>query len=325
MRIGGALSWFCQLPGARPEAKQVGSMTCTGDGVSKAIKDIMPAPEPHWVGDGFHVYPVFNDLAFTRHVSPFLMFDYAAPKHFAPTSKHRGVGQHPHRGFETVTIAFQGEVEHGDSTGNTGVIGPGDVQWMTAGRGIVHKEHHSASFAKSGGTFEMCQLWVNLPKRHKMTPPSYQPILGSDVPEVALSADDLDMAQGKVRVIAGSFRGTRGPARTFTPIDMWDVRLSTVGHEVEFELPAGHNTLIFVRKGSVRVGEDGVVSPQGMVQLELAGTQVRLSALVPDTQLLLLSGEPIDEPIAARGPFVMNTQAELAQAAQDHRSGMLGK
>jgi len=295
------------------------------DKVSKAIKDIMPAPEPHWVGDGFHVYPVFSDLAFTRHVSPFLMFDYAAPKHFPPTSKRRGVGQHPHRGFETVTIAFEGEIEHGDSTGNTGVIGPGDVQWMTAGRGIVHNEFHSTSFAKSGGTLEMCQLWVNLPKQDKMTPPSYQAILNSEIAEVPLSVDDPDMAHGKVRIIAGNCCGTRGPARTFTPIDMWDVRLTTEGHGVEFELPAGHNTLIFVRKGSVRVGEDGVVSPQGMVQLELAGTQVRLSALVPDTQLLLLSGEPIEEPIAARGPFVMNTQAEIAQAAQDYRSGMLGK
>lgn len=224
-----------------------------------------------------------------------------------------------------MTIAFQGEVEHGDSTGNTGVIGPGDVQWMTAGRGIVHKEHHSTAFAMNGGTFEMCQLWVNLPKRNKMTPPSYQPILGADVPEVALSEDDLEMVHGKVRVIAGSFRGVRGPARTFTPIDMWDVRLATVGRMVEFELPAGHNTLIFVRKGSLRVGADGVVSPQGMVQLEPAGTLVQLGALTADTQLLLLSGEPIDEPIAHRGPFVMNTQAELAQAARDYRSGMLGK
>jgi hypothetical protein len=277
------------------------------------------------VGDGFHVYPVFSDLAFTKHVSPFLMFDYAAPKHFTPTSKRRGVGQHPHRGFETVTIAFQGEVEHGDSTGNTGVIGPGDVQWMTAGRGIVHKEHHSTAFAKSGGTFEMCQLWVNLPKRNKMAPPGYQSILSKDIPEVALSADDVDMALGKVRVIAGGFRGVQGPARTFTPIDMWDVRLTTIGHVVEIDLPAGHNTLIFVRKGSLRVGEDGIVSPQGMVQLELAGTRVQFSALAANTQLLLLSGEPIDEPIAARGPFVMNTQAELAQAAQDHRSGVLGQ
>lgn len=313
------------MPSARPEVKEVSSVATIGDGVSKAIKEIMPAPQAHWVGDGFNVYPVFSDFAFTTRVSPFLMFDYAAPKHFAPTSKQRGVGQHPHRGFETVTIAFQGEVEHSDSIGNTGIIGPGDVQWMTAGRGIVHKEHHSAALAKNGGILEMCQLWVNLPKKDKMTPPSYQGILSTDVPEVALSADDLEMVHGKVRLIAGSFRGVRGPARTFTPIDMWDVRLATVGHVVEFELPAGHNTLIFVRKGSLRVGADGIVSPQGMVQLELAGTLVQLSALVADTQLLLLSGEPIDEPIAARGPFVMNTQAELAQAAQDHRSGMLGK
>jgi len=291
----------------------------------KAIKEIMPAPRAHWVGDAFHVYPVFNNLAFTKHVSPFLMFDYAAPKHFEPTVKQRGVGWHPHRGFETVTIAFKGEVEHGDSIGNTGVIGPGDVQWMTAGRGIVHNEHHSTEFSKTGGEFEMCQLWVNLPREHKMTPPNYQGILNEDIPEVPLSPHDPDMAHGKVRVIAGDFRGTHGPARTFTPVDMWDVRLATSGHTVEFEMPVGHNTLIFVRKGSVRVGTGSIVPPQGMVRLELAGTVVQLTACEANSQLVVLSGEPIDEPIAARGPFVMNTREELAQALDDFQSGMLGK
>lgn len=292
---------------------------------AKAIKDIMPAPRSHWVGDAFNVYPVFNNLAFTKHVSPFLMFDYAAPKHFEPTVNRRGVGMHPHRGFETVTVAFQGEVEHNDSIGNTGVIGPGDVQWMTAGRGIVHNEYHSDAFSKSGGPFEMCQLWVNLPREHKMTPPTYQGILNEDIPEVPLSDDDPDMAHGKVRVIAGDFRGAQGPARTFTPIDMWDVRLATSGRTVELAIPTGHNTLIFVRKGSVRVGAEGVVPPQGMVRLELAGTVVQLTPCEADSQLLVLSGEPIDEPIASRGPFVMNTREELAQAAKDYQSGVLGQ
>lgn len=293
--------------------------------VAKAIKDIMPAPRPHWVGDGFHVFPVFNQLAFTKHLSPFLMFDYAAPKRFEPTRKRAGVGRHPHRGFETVTVAFQGEVEHGDSVGNSGVIGPGDVQWMTAGRGIVHEEYHSSTFAKNGGVFEMCQLWVNLPKQHKMTAPRYQPVLKEDIAQVPLSADDPDMAHGYIRIIAGEYAGTRGPAKTFTPINMWDILITTVGREVNLDLPAGHNTLVFVRRGRIKVGKDGIVGPQGMVRLELDGTLMRLEALEADTQLLLLGGEPINEPIAARGPFVMNTMEEIHQANDDFRAGRLGK
>jgi hypothetical protein len=293
--------------------------------LAKAIKDIMPAPRPHWVGDGFHVFPVFSRLAFSSDISPFLMFDYAAPKEFTGTTKRRGVGEHPHRGFETVTIAFQGEVEHGDSLGNTGIIGPGDIQWMTAGRGIVHKEHHSAEFSKRGGTFEMCQLWVNLPAKHKMTPPNYQPILAQDVPEVPFSADDPDKKIGCVRIIAGSYQGIKGPANTFTPINLWDVQMRAKGRAVDLELPAGHNTLVFVRKGSIKVGANGVVGPQGMVRLEMDGTLVRLEATEAGTQLLLLGGEPINEPIAHRGPFVMNTNAELAKANDDYRSGVLGK
>lgn len=291
----------------------------------KAIKDVMPAPRPHWVGDGFHVYPVFNNLAFTESISPFLMFDYAAPKYFKPTSKRLGVGRHPHRGFETVTIAFQGEVEHGDSVGNHGVIGPGDVQWMTAGRGIVHEEYHSETLAREGGTLEMCQLWVNLPRRHKMTRPKYQPILKEDIPQMPLVSDDPTMAYGYVRIIAGSYMGATGPAETFTYINVWDLLLTTRGRAVELQLPAGHTTMIFVRRGSVKVGTKDHVGPQGMVRLEAAGTLVRLEAEEADTQLLLLGGEPINEPIAARGPFVMNTDAELRQANEDYRRGKLGQ
>lgn len=295
------------------------------DGAPKAIKDVMPAPSPHWVGDGFYVYPVFNQLAFTNHVSPFLMFDYAAPKHFKPTNRRHGVGKHPHRGFETVTIAFQGEVEHSDNVGNHGVIGPGDVQWMTAGRGIVHEEHHSDNFSREGGTFEMCQLWVNLPKEHKMSKPRYQPILKEDIPQVPLVLDDTAMAYGHVRIIAGSYMGVRGPAKTFTPINVWDILLKTSGWKTDLQLPAGHTTLIFVRRGSVKVGAKDRVGPQGMVRLDAAGCTVRLEATEPGTQLLLLGGEPIDEPIAAQGPFVMNTQAELVKANVDFRSGRLGR
>mmetsp|Transcript_97591 Transcript_97591/g.173803 ORF Transcript_97591/g.173803 Transcript_97591/m.173803 type:complete len:350 (-) Transcript_97591:27-1076(-) len=296
--------------------------TCTM--ATKVIKEIMPAPRPHWVGNGFYVYPVFNHLAFSQHVSPFLMFDYAAPKWFEPTTQRRGVGRHPHRGFETVTIAFEGEVEHGDSMGNRGVIGPGDVQWMTAASGIVHEEYHAESFAKTGGTFEMCQLWVNLPQAYKMTAPKYQAILAENIPELPLWEDDAKMLHGRLRIIAGSYNGVQGPASTFTPINLWDVQLPSKGRSVELNLPERHNTLIFVRRGSLKVGLDGLVGPQGMVQLEMQGSVVRLEASEPRTQLLLLGGEPIDEPIAHRGPFVMNTAEELAQASSDYQSGKMG-
>jgi len=291
------------------------------NGNAKNIKDVMPAPSPHWVGDGFYVYPVFNDLAFTKHVSPFLMFDYGAPKEFQPTSKRLGVGKHPHRGMETVTIAWQGEVEHGDSVGNKGVIGPGEVQWMTAGRGIVHEEYHSRRIAKAGGTLEMCQLWVNLPKKHKMAPPGYQPILKEDIPQVPLTPDDPEMAHGYVRIIAGAFSTAAGPAKTFTPINLWDMLLIAPGRPVAINIPSGHNTLIFVRQGSLKVGSSDHVGPQGMVRLETDGSLVTLEAKEANTQLLFMGGEPIDEPIASGGPFVMNTQAELAQAREDYRNG----
>lgn len=281
----------------------------------KAIKAIIPAPRPHWVGDAFNVFPVFGRLAFTSEVSPFLMFDYAAPKHFEPTRKRRGVGDHPHRGFETVTLAFQGEVEHGDNKGNGGVIGPGDVQWMTAGRGIVHNEYHSDKFAKTGGTFEMCQLWVNLPNSHKMEKPRYQAIKRDTIPTVELGAGS------RVRVIAGQFRDVEGPAMTFTPVNLWDIQLDP-GPPIEFQVPEGHNTVIFVRKGEVQVGDSAAtLGTASTVRLELGGTTITLQANAAGTQLLLLGGEPIDEPIAARGPFVMNTMKEIEEANRDYQSG----
>jgi redox-sensitive bicupin YhaK (pirin superfamily) len=262
------------------------------------------------------------------------MFDYAAPKEFSPTASRRGVGQHPHRGFETITIAFQGEVEHGDSVGNRDVIGPGDVQWMTAGRGIIHEEFHSDAFSARGGTFEMCQLWLNLPAEHKMRPPRYQPILHKDIPSVQLrpladgDAECAADAAGTVRVIAGELEGTVGPADTFTPVELWDVHLPTAGAPVELEVPDGHNLIVFVRQGALRVGASGVerdVEAQGVALMERAGTTLRLAAKEADTRLLLLGGEPIDEPIAARGPFVMNTDAEIIQANRDFQSGRMGQ
>jgi len=330
----------------------------------KGVQTVMPRPPKHWVGNGFNVYPVFAHLAFTKALSPWLMFDYASPKQFEPTKQRRGVGQHPHRGFETVTVAFQGSVEHQDSTGNNDVIGPGDIQWMTAGRGIIHEEYHSTEFAKTGGIFEMCQLWVNLPKKYKMQPPRYQPILSGQVPVVQLKAkgDDADTTTtgeaattgaaattgeecaavggvdggaaggqasvGTVRVIAGELHGVRGPAKTFSPVLLWDAALTAQGAVVELPVPAGFNSVVFVRRGAVSVGEAGAehrVGPQDVALLHLEGDAIRLRAEAADTQLLILGGEPIDEPIAAQGPFVMNTHEEIAQANRDFRSGKMGR
>jgi redox-sensitive bicupin YhaK (pirin superfamily) len=314
----------------------------------KSVKKILPRPHPHWVGNGFRVFPVFSHLAFSGELSPWLMFDYAAPKAFGPTSERLGVGQHPHRGFETVTIAFQGGVEHSDSVGNNDVIGPGDVQWMTAGRGIIHEEYHSTAFARTGGTFEMCQLWVNLPKEHKMHAPRYQPILDREIPVVPLrtstspppasptppsdAADERsscpDDVAGSVRVIAGSFEGTVGPAQTFSPIELWDVSLTTPSRPVLLSLPEGHTAILFVRKGALSVGVEGneqQIGPQAAALMDKDGRTMRIQAQEANTQVLLLGGAPIDEPIAARGPFVMNTHAELDQANRDYMAGKMGR
>lgn len=219
----------------------------------KSVQKLLSSTRPHWVGDGFNVFPVFNELAFTNDISPFLMLDYGAPKEFKPTSRKLGVGQHPHRGFETVTIAFHGEVEHGDSEGHHDIIGPGDVQWMTAGSGIIHEEFHSSKIAKEGGMFEMVQLWVNLPSQHKMAKPRYQPLLKNDIPTVKLAND-----AGNLRVIAGDYLGNIGKAVTFSPINVWDV-LVVPGSTIELNLPENHNTILFVRRGFiVVVGEDSV-------------------------------------------------------------------
>jgi quercetin 2,3-dioxygenase len=300
----------------------------------RSVQKILPRPSPHWVGDGFQVYPVFHNLAFTKEVSPLLMFDYGAPKTFPakPGSKPLGVGQHPHRGFETVTIAFQGEVEHHDNVGNTGVIKAGDVQWMTAGRGIVHQEYHSKDFTNKGGTFEMCQLWVNLPKKDKMTPPAYQEIHASDIPVVNLPLGATgDQVLGTARVIAGSLGATQGAATTFSPVQVWDVILppKSVGNEIDLPIPSHHQCLIFVRRGSVQVvgsldnkDTDPILKPQEVAILEMNESDtVRVRVLDPDSCILILGGEPIDEPIAARGPFVMNTAQELTQAMMDYQSG----
>jgi hypothetical protein len=297
----------------------------------RSVKRIMLKPSAHWVGNAFNVFPVFADLAFKEELSPLLMFDYAAPKKFGPKAgQPRGVGQHPHRGFETVTIAFQGEVEHHDNKGGSGVIGPGDVQWMTAGRGIVHEEYHSKDFTQEGGIFEMCQLWVNLPKKHKMTKPRYQPILKDKIPIVTLPLEvPEEETLATVRLIAGEMNNTKGAANTFSPVQMYEVILPNIGAEVDIPFPSEHNCIVFVRRGGVKVlsGEDGKgktsqLGPQDVALMHIDGSDsLRVHVDKPNTSLLIMGGEPLDEPIASQGPFVMNTFDEIRKAITDYRSG----
>ncbi|WP_298670993.1 pirin family protein [uncultured Sphingomonas sp.] len=268
----------------------------------------------HWVGDGFPVRSLFSYNSLDRHISPFLLLDYAGPHYFAPTTDRRGVGQHPHRGFETVTIVYDGEVEHKDSAGNGGVIGPGDVQWMTAARGLLHEEYHSAAFAKTGGPFKMMQLWVNLPAKDKMAPSGYQGITNADIPVV-----ELANGSGVARVIAGDFGGVKGPAKTFTPINVWDLRL-TRDADMTLSLPEGHTAMLVVLGGKLTVEGKQDVGEAEMLMLSREGSEVHLRA-DGDTTILVLTGEPIDEPVVGYGPFVMNTEAEIRQAIDDVNTG----
>src|SRR5690606_28105465 len=284
----------------------------------KQVLGIYSAPRPHWVGDGFPVRSMFSYDSHGRHLSPFLLLDHAGPAQFAPAVKPRGVGQHPHRGFETVTIVYQGEVDHRDSTGAGGHIGPGDVQWMTAAGGILHEEFHSEAFTRQGGALEMVQLWVNLPARDKMSQPGYQTLMNRDIPVVGLPGN-----AGQVRVIAGEFNGRRGPARTHTPMDVWDVRLRQQG-TATFDLPEGRTLALAVLHGTVQINGGEIVREGQLVHLTREGARVQIEAN-SDVTLLLLSGEPIDEPIVGYGPFVMNSQAEIRQAIDDFNHGRFGQ
>lgn len=283
----------------------------------RKVLGVYSAPRPHWVGDGFPVRTLFSHQSHGQHVSPFLLLDYAGPAHFEPTTHRRGVGEHPHRGFETVTIVYQGEVEHRDSTGAGGTIGPGDVQWMTAASGIVHEEYHSPAFAAKGGRFEMVQLWVNLPAKDKMSKPGYQTLLDKDIPAVGLPGN-----AGTVRVIAGDYDGHKGPARTFTPLDIWDVRLKA-GKTGMFTVPEGHMLAVVVLAGTIEVNGLQIARDAEMVLLDRSSGEITVEAN-GDAKLLILSGEPIDEPVAAHGPFVMNTVGEIKQAMVDFQSGRFG-
>lgn len=283
----------------------------------KKVLGVYGNPNPHWVGDGFPVRSLFSYDGIGARLSPFLLLDYAGPMEFEPVLLPRGVGQHPHRGFETVTVVYEGEVAHRDSTGQGGVIGPGDVQWMTAGSGILHEEFHSPGFSEKGGTLRMVQLWVNLPAKDKMSAPGYQAIVDADIPSVPLPE-----GAGRVRVIAGSYGGKTGPARTFTPINVWDVRLAR-GGRVTLDLADGHTAALAVLTGSLKVNDGQPVEESKLVVLDRKGTSLTLEA-ESDTTVLLLSGEPIDEPVVGYGPFVMNSEAEIRQAVEDFNKGRFG-
>jgi len=284
---------------------------------AKKVLGVYGAGSSHWVGDGFPVRTVFPSRG-VSDLSPFLMLDYAGPARFEPSSRPRGVEQHPHRGFETVTIAYQGSVDHRDSGGNSGTIHPGDVQWMTAASGVVHEEKHGNDFTAKGGDFEMAQLWVNLPAAHKMAKPRYQGLASADIPRV-------DLGPGAyARIIAGELNGVHGPARTFTPVNVFDVRLEANG-KGELRLPAEQNSAIVLLRGELIVnGTETLKGTARIAPLSRDGETVTLEAKT-ESLILVLSGEPINEPVASYGPFVMNTQAELRQAVEDYQAGRMGR
>ncbi len=287
------------------------------DQVLKKVQRILRSQGGHWVGNGFPVRTLFAYPDLGQVLSPFLMLDYAGPREFPPTHERLGVGEHPHRGFETVTIVYDGEVEHRDSSGGGGGIGPGDVQWMTAASGVVHEEFHGENFARSGGRFEMVQLWVNLPAKDKMTEPRYQEILDSQIPKVT-----LPNGQGSVRVIAGEYGGKKGPAKTYTPIHVWDLRL-TNDQPIEFMLPEGYTAALVVLKGTLWVHDSDPINEAEVGLLDRTGDTLRIEQ-ADDAKALLLVGKVIEEPIVGRGPFVMNTSEEIRQAIEDYQDGKMG-
>ena len=282
----------------------------------KQVISIHRQGEAHWVGDGFPVHTIFHYQE-RPALSPFLLLDHAGPHDFAPSSEPRGVDWHPHRGFETVTIVYDGEVDHHDTAGNGGSIRAGDVQWMTAGSGLLHKEFHSPGFTRQGGRFEVLQLWVNLPRASKMTAPRYQALAARDIPVVQLPGD-----AGSVRVIAGEFGTARGAARTFTPINLLDVRLAA-GKRVTLDLNDGYTAALYVLEGDVVIDDRETARATELVVLDRRGAEVTLEART-DATVFVMNGQPIDEPIAGYGPFVMNTRQEIQQAFADFNQGRFG-
>ncbi|AVR78403.1 short-chain dehydrogenase [Neisseria mucosa] len=284
------------------------------------VKQIYRAISQHWVGDGFLVQPLFSHMGDDRGTNPFLMLDYAAPYEFSPNEARspRGVGQHPHKGFETVTIAYHGEVAHRDSSGGGGIIYEGDVQWMTAGSGIIHEEFHSENFSKKGGLFEMVQLWVNLPAKDKNTPPRYQHLAKAGIPVVEFPDE-----AGCLRLIAGEYKGVKGAADTFTEMNVWDIVLNA-GKKAVLEIPEAHNLSMVVLRGNVTLNGKEQADAGQLVGFEKSGGNVHIEAGSEEVKILLLSGVPIDEPVVGYGPFVMNTAEEIRQAISDFKSGKFG-
>ncbi len=283
----------------------------------KEIEQVLAPPPTRMVGNGFKVHNFFPTLLDMQRMSPFFLLDYNAKMLFPPSNIPQGVGVHPHRGIETVTVSYQGKIAHHDSAGNGGVIGEGDLQWMTAGGGVLHKEYHEELFNKQGGDFHMAQIWVNLPKKDKMTPPKYQALIHNNIPVYQLPDES-----GKIEVIAGNYQGIQGIAFTFSPIEMYNVKLKKAA-KCTLSLPSGYNTGILVVKGSVKVNNKEIVPTNQFILFQNKGEDIILQA-EEEAILLVLSGEPLNEPIAAAGPFVMNTRREIEQAFQDFEEGKFG-
>ncbi|MGU8402841.1 pirin family protein [Clostridium perfringens] len=285
----------------------------------RTIENIFKGPEPHMVGDGFRVSQYIpTGIKSMERLSPFLLLDYNEPYYFKPSETRLGVGAHPHRGFETVTIAYDGKVEHHDNKGNHGIIGPGDVQWMTAASGIMHKEYHETEFSKNGGIFHMVQLWVNLPKDKKMIEPKYQPLLKEEMGVLKLDND-----KGEISIIAGEVKGVKGPANTFTNINLYNINLKNYGNTTLSE-PKNFNTAILILKGEAKVNEDKICKEGDFIVFENVEGEILLESLTEESLFLVLSGEPINEPVVSHGPFVMNTLGEILDAYEDFRNNKFG-
>lgn len=285
----------------------------------RTIENIFKGPEPHMVGDGFRVSQYIpTGIKSMERLSPFLLLDYNAPYYFEPSETRLGVGAHPHRGFETVTIAYDGKVEHHDNKGNHGIIGPGDVQWMTAASGIMHKEYHETEFSKNGGIFHMVQLWVNLPKDKKMIEPKYQPLLKEEMGVLKLDND-----KGEISIIAGEVNGVKGPANTFTNINLYNINLKNYGNTTLSE-PKNFNTAILILRGEAKVNEDKICKEGDFIVFENGEGEILLESFTEESLFLVLSGEPINEPVVSHGPFVMNTLGEILDAYEDFRNNKFG-
>ncbi len=284
---------------------------------TRSIEKVTKPGMPHFVGDGFRVHNFIPGTSTMQRMDPFIMMDYNSKYNFPPTDKPKGVGVHPHRGFETVTIAYKGKVEHADSSGGGGVIGEGDVQWMTAASGVLHKEFHETEWSKTGGEFQMVQLWVNLPAKDKMSPPKYQAISNAEMKKVPLPNGD-----GEIEIIAGDYNGNKGPASTFSPVNMFNVRLKK-GAKTKLSFPSTYTTALLMVEGDAKINGETEAPQDHFVMFGNDGESFTMEAST-DTIILVLSGEPLNEPIAAHGPFVMNTKEELIEAFQDFNMGKFG-